>query len=37
VVVEDLHAVLDPFEGEAIELRVLRGTEERTVTIRFGC
>jgi S1-C subfamily serine protease len=36
VVVEDLHAVLDPFEGEAIELRVLRGTEERTVTIRFG-
>jgi serine protease Do len=35
VMVEDLHAVLDPFEGEAIELRVLRGTEERTVTIRF--
>jgi serine protease Do len=36
VMVEDLHAVLDPFEGEAIELRVLRGTEERTVTIRFA-
>ena len=36
VMVEDLHAVLERFEGEAIELRVLRGTEERTVTIRFG-
>jgi serine protease Do len=36
VVVEDLHAVLDRFEGDAVEVRVLRGTEERTVTVRFG-
>jgi serine protease Do len=36
VVVEDLHAVLDRLEGEAVEVRVLRGIEERTVTIRFA-
>lgn len=36
VVVEDLHAVLDRLEGEAVEVRVLRGMEERTVTIRFA-
>ncbi|MCU0281556.1 MAG: S1C family serine protease [Acidimicrobiia bacterium] len=36
VVVEDLHAVLDRLEGETIEVRVLRGIEERTVTIRFA-
>jgi len=36
VVVEDLHAVLDRFEGDALEVRVLRGTEERTATIRFS-
>jgi serine protease Do len=36
VVVEDLHAVLDNVEGGAVELRVLRGTEERTVSVRFG-
>jgi serine protease Do len=34
VVVEDLHAALDRFEGDALELRVLRGTEERTVVVR---
>jgi serine protease Do len=36
VVVEDLHAVLDRLEGETIEVRVLRGIEERTVVIRFS-
>jgi serine protease Do len=36
VVVEDLHAVLDRLEGETIEVRVLRGIEERTVAIRFS-
>jgi serine protease Do len=36
VVVEDLHAVLDGIESETVELRVLRGTEERTVSVRFG-
>lgn len=35
VVVEDLHAVLDRFEGESLEVRVLRGAEERIVTIPF--
>lgn len=35
VVVEDLHTALERAEGEALEVRVLRGAEERTVTIRF--
>lgn len=35
VVVEDLHAVLDRCEGEALDIRVLRGTEERTVVVHF--
>jgi serine protease Do len=36
VVVEDLHAVLDRLEADAVELRVLRGAEERTVVVRFA-
>ncbi|MBN2114407.1 MAG: trypsin-like peptidase domain-containing protein [Acidimicrobiia bacterium] len=35
VVVEDLHTVLDRFDGETLEIRVLRGTEERTVVVHF--
>lgn len=35
--VDDLYDALEQAEGEgAIELVVLRGTEERTVTVRFG-
>lgn len=36
VVVEDLHAVLDRLEGDTVDIRVLRGLEERTVAIRFS-
>ncbi|MBM3695087.1 MAG: PDZ domain-containing protein [Actinobacteria bacterium] len=36
VVVEDLHGVLDRCEGDSLEIRVLRGTEERRATVRFA-
>ncbi|HSQ37762.1 MAG TPA: S1C family serine protease [Acidimicrobiia bacterium] len=35
MVVEDLHEALEEFEGRSMELQVLRGTEERRVTIAF--
>jgi len=35
MVVEDLHEILEEFEGRSMELQVLRGTEERRVTIAF--
>jgi serine protease Do len=35
VVVEDLHEALEELEGDSIELAVLRGTEQRAVTVSF--
>ena len=36
VVIEDLHQSVEDLEGEALELQVLRGTEGRSVTVRFS-
>lgn len=36
VVVDDLHEALEEMEGDALELAVLRGTEQRSVTVPFG-
>jgi len=36
VVVDDLHEALEEMEGDSIEVSVLRGTEQRTVTVFFG-
>jgi len=36
IVVEDLHEAIEELEGESIGLQVLRGTEERQVTVVFG-
>jgi serine protease Do len=34
--VDDLHAVLDTWEGETCDLRVLRGSDELTITLSFS-
>lgn len=36
VVVEDLHEALEELEGDTVDLQVVRGTEERTVTVAFA-
>jgi serine protease Do len=36
VVIEDLHQAVEDLEGEALDLQVLRGTEGRSVTVRFS-